>query len=133
MVIIPTTDRFSDNFSVCLVGMITYTFYINKIWLHDLTQVGSCHIYLLVFVLVPFKGTPTMVTLSTCQVSTHSFQLHAWQIFNLTIVNLKLVQSYIPTKLGTEILFDEPFMCVKLQLDWNMGLHFMVNFAKCTK
>ena len=39
----------------------------------------------------------------------------------------------IPTKLGTEIHFNEPFKCAKFQHDWNMWLYVMANFAKCVK
>ena len=37
----------------------------------------------------------------------------------------------IPTKLGTEIHFNEPFKCAKFQLDQSTHLYFMANFAKC--
>ena len=39
----------------------------------------------------------------------------------------------IPTKLGTAIHLNEPFMYNKCQLDRSMGLHFMVDFEKFAK
>ena len=39
----------------------------------------------------------------------------------------------IPTKLGTEIRFNEPFKCTKFQLDWSTNSRFMADFAKCAK
>ena len=39
----------------------------------------------------------------------------------------------IPTKLGTEIRFNEPFTCAKLQPNWNTYWWFMTDFAKCAK
>jgi len=34
-----------------------------------------------------------------------------------------MVGSYrIPTKIGTKMCFNEPFMCAKFQLDWFMRL-----------
>ena len=39
----------------------------------------------------------------------------------------------IPTKLGTEIRFNEPVKCTKFQPDWSTNLRFMADFAKCAK
>ena len=39
----------------------------------------------------------------------------------------------IPTKLGTEIRFNEPFKCTKFQPDWSTNSRFMADFAKCAK
>ena len=39
----------------------------------------------------------------------------------------------IPTKLGTEIRFNEPFRCTKFQPDWSTNSRFMADFAKCAK
>ena len=39
----------------------------------------------------------------------------------------------IPTKLGTEIHYNEPFKCAKFQPDWSMHSCFMADFAKCVK
>ena len=40
---------------------------------------------------------------------------------------------YIPTKLGTEIRFNEPFICAKFQPYWSMHWCFVADFAKCAK
>jgi len=37
---------------------------------------------------------------------------------------------WIPTKLGTEMCFNEPFMCTKCQLNCNMRLHLMAEKCK---
>ena len=39
----------------------------------------------------------------------------------------------IPTKRGTEIHLNEPFMYSKFQLDQSTCLHFMAYFVKCAK
>ena len=39
----------------------------------------------------------------------------------------------IPTKLGTEIRFNEPIQCAKFQLDWSTHLRFMADFTKRAK
>ena len=39
----------------------------------------------------------------------------------------------IPTKLGTEIRFNEPFKCTKFQPDWSTNSRFMADFVKCAK
>jgi len=45
--------------------------------------------------------------------------------------SLNLVQ--IPTKIGTEMRFNEPFMCTKFQHDRSMRLQVMVENTKCEK
>ena len=39
----------------------------------------------------------------------------------------------IPTKLGTEMRYDVPFKCAKVQPKWRTHLCFMADFAKCVK
>ena len=39
----------------------------------------------------------------------------------------------IPTKIGTDIHYNEPFKCAKFQPDWSMHSCFMVDFAKYAK
>ena len=39
----------------------------------------------------------------------------------------------IPTKLGTEIHFNEPFICAKFQPYWSTHWCFVADFAKCVK
>ena len=39
----------------------------------------------------------------------------------------------IPTKVGTEIRFNEPFKCANFQPDWSTYSCFMADFAKCVK
>ena len=51
------------------------------------------------------------------------------QLFDHNSVNV----HWFPTKLDTEIRFNEPFKCAKCQPDWSTHSCFMVDLAKCAK
>ena len=56
-----------------------------------------------------------------------------WPDFMQIIGHNSMNVNQIPTKLGTEIRFNEPFKCAKFQPNWNMHWCFMADFAKCAK
>ena len=62
----------------------------------------------------------------------------AWQIFNLFFM-LKIDHNFInlywiPTKIATEMCFNEPFMCTKFELNRCMRSHFIwPNCEMCEK
>ena len=53
--------------------------------------------------------------------------------FTQIISHICVILYWIPTKRGTEIRLNKPFKCTKFQLDRNMRLYFMADFAKCVK
>ena len=53
--------------------------------------------------------------------------------FTQIIDHTSVTVHRIPTKLGTELRFNEPLKCVKFQPDWSTHWCFMVDFAKCSK
>ena len=53
--------------------------------------------------------------------------------FTQIIGNNSMHVHRIPTKLGTEIRLNEPFMHAKFQPDWSTNSCFMADFAKCAK
>ena len=87
----------------------------------------------------PQKGTPTMVTPSINQFSTHSSKglprgrdrsrPHFTQVIGHNSVNV----HRIATKVGTLICLNEPFKCAKLQPDPSTHSCFMEDFVKCAK
>ena len=49
------------------------------------------------------------------------------------IGNISMILYQIPTRLGTEMCYNEVFKCSKLQFDQSMYFYFMADFAKCAK
>jgi len=41
--------------------------------------------------------------------------------------------DWIPTKIGAEMRFNKPFMCIKFQHYWSMHSYFMAENVKCAK
>ena len=71
---------------------------------------------------IPFSGLP-------CKHDTDRPLTFFTQKINHNPINL----HQIPTKIGTEMCFNEPFMCTKFQLDGSMRSQVMAKNAKCAK
>ena len=56
-----------------------------------------------------------------------------WPYFTQIISHNSMIVHLIPTNLGTEIHFNEPFTCAKFQLTCSMHWCFMADFVKCVK
>jgi len=138
------TTSTTDRFSVLSSEQLQYNWvdFLFTIWLHNFdTGKVLCYISV-VFYLIHFKPQrqsyngysiyiPSFIQLLLVVYPVGMTDLRPFftQKINHNSVNL----NHIPTTFGTEMRFNEPFMCTKFQLNRSMCSQVMAKNAKCAK